>query len=138
MRFRTSPLLLALLATIACGDSNEPNNDNVSPPADTDITIVRGASTAGPNAFSPGNLTISLASKTQVKWFNNDFTTGGGYGGGGGTSVTHRLVSNDGTTFTSSNIPGRGTFVANLSAPGAIAYHCTIHPGMTGTITVNP
>lgn len=100
-----------------------------------DIQIVRAAVTSGPNAFSPPNFAISLATQTMVTWWNRDLIETGSYGNAG---VTHRLVSDDGTTFTSGNILPNGTFVATLSAPGSYAYHCSVHPAMTGTVTVNP
>jgi plastocyanin len=52
----------------------------------------------------------------------------------GGTTV-------DGTTFTSSGIvfpaPGHDTFALTFPIAGTYAYHCLIHPGMDGTVTVN-
>jgi plastocyanin len=124
---------LALLILPACGSSSDPGNEpNL---VAHDVRVTQGATGKGPNAFSPANFTISLASQNTVKWLNRDFSGSGGYGN---TGVTHRLVSDDGTSFASSNIPSNGTFVATLNAPGAYAYHCSIHPAMTGTVTVNP
>ena len=52
----------------------------------------------------------------------------------GGTSVT-------GTTFTSSGIvvpaPGHDTYRFTFPTAGTYAFHCLIHPGMDGTVTVN-
>lgn len=101
-----------------------------------DVRIVDGAALQGPSAFSPSDFTLSLAAATTVTWWNRDFSGSGPYGTG--AAVTHRLVSDDGVTFASSNIPGNGTFVVSLSAPGSYGYHCSIHPAMTGTLTVNP
>jgi plastocyanin len=126
---------LLLLAVIAAGCNTSESCDCPAPP-DHDVEITQGASIKGPNAFSPANFIISLANKTTVTWLNRDFSGTGPYGGGSG--VTHRLVSDDGTTFTSGNIPSNGTFTATLSAPGSYGYHCSIHPAMTGTLTVNP
>ena len=120
------PLLLGLV--IGCNSSGPCD----CPPVD--VTITQGASGKGPNAFSPANFALSLASQTTVRWQNRDGTSGG-YGNAG---ITHRLVSDDGVTFSSSNIPPEGTFVATLSATGSYGYHCSIHPAMTGTLTVNP
>jgi plastocyanin len=72
-------------------------------------------------SFSPAGVTI--AHGQAVCWQN----TG---------SVTHTVTSNDGTSF-DSNLPGGQTFVHTFSTPGSFAYRCTIHAGMTGTITVN-
>ena len=40
--------------------------------------------------------------------------------------------------FSSGNMADSETFTFTFTAPGTYAYHCTIHPTMVGTITVNP
>ena len=132
MMLRFSLLFLAFGAA-ACNTSE---SCDCVPLPDHDVEITQGAPSKGANAFSPANFAISLASQTTVTWLNQDFSGSGPYGGGSG--VTHRLVSNDGTTFTSGNIASNGTYTATLSAPGTYSYHCSIHPAMTGTLTVNP
>ncbi len=50
----------------------------------------------------------------------------------GGTSV-------DGTAFTSSGFKLLGdSYALKFPTPGTYVYHCLIHPGMVGTIVVNP
>jgi plastocyanin len=97
------------------------------------VEIVRDAPLLGPNAFSPPTAVISLSSQSMVTWYNADFST---YGGALGT--THHLKSDDGTTFDSGLLAPNGTFHATFTAPGTYPYHCEIHTGMTGTVTVNP
>jgi plastocyanin len=123
-------LMIVALALTGCG-GNDPSSD---PNIPHDIAVTQGASGKGASAFSPANFTLSLASQTRVTWLNRDVGSGG-YGNNG---VTHRLASDDGTSFSSGNIPPNGTFVATMSAPGTYVYHCSIHPTMTGTVTVNP
>jgi plastocyanin len=101
-----------------------------------DITIKKNALTLGANAFSPANLTISLAQKTKVIFYNGDITGSGSYGGSSGTS--HRLITDDGTTFHSSTLAPGDFFSPIFHITGTFAYHCEIHPTMTGTVTVNP
>jgi plastocyanin len=124
-------LLLAVGLLAACSTS-ESDNEPIAVPHD--VTITQGAQSKGANAFSPGTFTVSIAAQTTVNWQNRDFS-GSGYNSPG---VTHRLVSDDGLTFASGNIPSNGTFEFSLTAPGSIGYHCSIHPAMTGTLTVNP
>ena len=128
----TIRISLAVLTLVAAACNTSESCDCVPLP-DHDVLITQGATSKGPNAFAPATLTISLAGQTTVTWLNRDFS-GGTYGAG----VTHRLVSDDGVTFSSANIPSNGTFVATLSTPGSYGYHCSIHPAMTGTLTVNP
>jgi plastocyanin len=39
-------------------------------------------------------------------------------------------------TFDSGNISQGTSYSLTLTIPGTYAYHCSIHPGMTGTIVV--
>ena len=128
-RYATVAMLIVLAAAWSC--SGNPNGNEVAPPHD--VAIVQGAPLAGPNAFSPPNEVISLASQNEVTWYNADFMS---YGGAAGT--VHHLKADDGTTFDSGTLAPGGVFHATFSAPGTYAYHCEIHPGMTGTVTVNP
>ncbi len=72
-------------------------------------------------AFAPADLTIS-AGQTVV-WTNSD-------------STTHTVTSDDGTTFDSGNLNNGDTFSYTFNTPGTYSYHCSIHPFMTGTVTV--
>jgi plastocyanin len=119
------------VVTALCSCSN-PGGDNLGVPPH-DVEIVMNAPQLGANAFSPSSANISLASQNTVIWYNADFST---YGGSFGT--THHLKSDDGTTFDSGLLAPNGVFQTTITVPGTYAYHCEIHPGMTGTITVNP
>ena len=72
-------------------------------------------------AFSPSSLTVKAG--TKVTWTNND-----GY--------AHTVTSDDGTSFSSGNVAGSGTFAFTPTTPATYKYHCNIHSGMTGTIIV--
>jgi len=50
-------------------------------------------------------------------------------------AVTHTVTS-DNAAWDSGNIPAGGTFKFTFTTAGTFPYHCTIHPGMTGTIIV--
>jgi plastocyanin len=110
--------LASLAATAACSSDN--NNGGVT----RDVTIVSGASTKGAAAFSPNPFTESAATRSEVIWANDDGTT-------------HRVVS-DAPLFDSGNLGNGGTFTFNFTAPGTYTYHCSIHPTMVGTITIDP
>jgi plastocyanin len=115
---RTALLALTSLAVLACSSSTDNN-----PPPGSDVSIV---SSSGAGAFSPNPFVISLATQTSVKW-------------GNATGVTHHLLA-DGATpeFNSGNIGSGGSFTHTFTTAGSYPYHCTIHPTMVGTITVNP
>jgi plastocyanin len=62
-----------------------------------------------------------VATGTTVTWVNND-------------SITHTTTSNGGTW--NGNLAPGASFSFTFAAPGTYPYHCTIHPNMIGTITV--
>jgi autotransporter-associated beta strand protein len=84
------------------------------PVAPIDITGINGAQSFSPN---PAIVTPGQA----IVWRNS----------GGG--VTHRLVANDGS-FDTGNIAGGATSAAVTVKSDNVAYHCSLHPSMTGTI----
>jgi plastocyanin len=138
---RAVPVLF--LTAAACGsDSGGPNpgqNNNPPPPANvgTDINITEGASTRTTTAFSPNPKVVSLGGNPSVavRWINGDIT-GGDYTQG--VATVHTIVSDNGAFASSGNLGGNSTHTVTLSAAGNYNYHCSIHPNMVGTITVNP
>jgi plastocyanin len=120
------------LVPVMTACSGSPNGSDAGVPPH-DVEIVFDAPQQGPNAFSPPDAVISLASQNTVTWYNADLSL---YGGAAGT--THHLKSDDGTTFDSGLLAPNGVFQATIAVPGTYAYHCEIHPGMTGSVTVNP
>src|SRR5437763_14648319 len=87
-------------------------------PGTSTISIV---GSAGPGAFNPNPITI--ASGDSVAWTNNDFTI-------------HHIVLDDGT-YDGGNLPPGASSPAPAALTANATYHCTIHPSMTGTITVS-
>ena len=128
---RRIPILIGLATVIGIGCTTGTEPGNVP---SGDVAIVQGASTKGANAFSPNPYSESFATKASVKWVNADVGTGG-YGGSGG--VTHHLVSNT-ALFDSGTLGPGSTYTFTFAGAGSYPYHCTIHPTMTGTITLTP
>jgi plastocyanin len=81
--------------------------------ADEDVTI------AG-FAFSPATVTVSVGD--TVTWTNND-------------GVAHTATANNGA-FDTDNIAGGDSDSVTFDSAGTFAYHCEIHPAMTGTVVV--
>ena len=69
-------------------------------------------------AFSPSALTITKGA--TVTWTNND-------------SAPHQIAS---ATFNSQALSQGQTYSFTFTQPGTYSYSCSIHPSMTGTITV--
>jgi plastocyanin len=84
------------------------------------ISIVRGASTLTSTAYNPNPITVAVGSTVVVT--NND-------------TVTHDATAENKSFATGLIAPGASANVT-LQTAGRITYFCTIHPGMTGVITV--
>ena len=72
-------------------------------------------------AFDPGTKTVAVG--TTITWTNKD-------------AIAHTVTSNSGTPLSSGNIGSNGTYSYTFTVAGTYAYHCAIHPSMTGSITV--
>jgi plastocyanin len=72
--------------------------------------------------FSPADLTI--APGTTVTWINND-------------DIPHAIVETD-AHFRSKALDTGDKFSFTFGAAGHFSYFCSLHPHMTGSITVTP
>jgi plastocyanin len=72
--------------------------------------------------FSPEKLTVVAG--TKVTWVNHD-------------QVPHTVVEKD-RKFHSSALDTNDSYSFTFNTPGVYQYFCTLHPTMTGTITVAP
>ncbi len=114
-------ILTALVA--GCGKASSPSPTGPSPtpsPSSSAVSIVSGAASKGASAFAPNPITISTG--MTVTWMNND-------------SITHTSTSDTGAWNSGSLAPG-ASFSHTFQSAGTFSYHCTIHPGMVGTVTV--
>ena len=71
-------------------------------------------------AFSPATVTVTEGD--TVTWSNSD-------------AVAHTATAEDGS-FDTGSIGGGSSDFVTFDAAGTFAYHCTIHPSMTGTVVV--
>jgi plastocyanin len=129
MSFRFLSILFAGFLLASCGNSNSSTPSAPTPtPTPTPTpsgpaassSIVNGAFGLTTTAFSPNPLSIAVG--TTVTWMNNDVTT-------------HNATADNGSFATGSIGPGSSASVKFQTA-GSFVYHCTIHPGMVGTVNV--
>jgi plastocyanin len=121
-------LATALALSIACSSSSSPSSPSTpspsSPPAtggpSSPVAIPSGAESLGNRAYAPDDLTVTAG--TTVTWTNND-------------SIAHTSTS-DGSGWNSGLVAPGGQFSQTFQTPGTFSYHCTIHPGMVGTVVV--
>jgi plastocyanin len=71
-------------------------------------------------AFDPATVTIKAGE--SVTWTNQD-------------SMNHTVVADQGE-FKSGELANGATFSFTFDKAGSYAYHCSIHPSMTGTVVV--
>jgi plastocyanin len=84
------------------------------------VTIPARAEFLGDRAYTPDNLDVTVG--TSVTWTNTD-------------STSHTSTS-DGAGWNSGTIAPGGRFSVVLQTAGTFHYHCSIHPGMVGTVVV--
>jgi len=117
--------VMALVLGVSCSDSSTPSGPSDTPgggggtPADLTITIV---GMNGSQSFSPNPGTIRVGQR--VAWLNAD-------------SVAHTATANGGSFNTGILAPGSTSAAITITAAGSFGYHCTLHPEMVGTLTVN-
>jgi plastocyanin len=129
----TAPPTSAPAATVA-----QPTTQPATPPAATAASPTESAAAPAAGAamvniveppfkqpqewhYDPAALTVKVGE--TITWTN----TG---------AVLHTVTADDGSAFDSGNLNPKATFTFTPRQAGTIAYHCTLHPWMKGTITV--
>ena len=122
-------LLVCAAALAACGGSGaSPAASVAASAAAPSNAALSEAPAAGGDAvaiqnFAFGPASLSVAAGTTVTWTNND-------------TAPHTATADD-ESFDSSSIAPGATFSQAFETAGTFAYHCSLHPNMTGTIEVN-
>lgn len=118
----------ALAVVVSCGGgdsstsptSNTPNTPTVPTTPTTPATPVSTDKvTVSDNQFSPNSIQVSPGTAVTWTWSPN--------------SADHNVSFADGT---SSGNKSSGSYTRTFSAAGTFPYSCTLHPGMSGTVTV--
>jgi plastocyanin len=121
-------ILLALCATLAlvaagCGGDDDSGGGDST-------TAAPSASSSGGEVeikmqniqFAPKDTTVKVGQK--VKWVNEDTTD-------------HNVSADSGADFKSDDFGKGASFEFTPDKAGTIEYECTLHPGMTATLTVS-
>jgi plastocyanin len=119
MRRLTIPLLLLALFAAACGGDDDGGADQgaSSEACPSDAVVIKMVDIK----FDPEDATAGVGQ--QVCWINED-------------TVQHNAVAEEGGQFKSDLFNKGQTFTTTVEDPGTIDYVCTVHPSMTGTLTV--
>jgi plastocyanin len=114
-----SPVIVLLIIALnfaGCSDNNSPTGPGNGGTPGTNEVFMQNS------AFTPPNLNVAVG--TTVKWINKD-------------NLTHNVISqNPNEPFNSGNMNLNAEFIHTFNEAGTFNYHCSLHPGMTGVITV--
>jgi len=113
------PLLLLALFAAACGGDDDGGGEGgaSSEACPSGAVVIKMVDIK----FDPQDATAGVGQ--DVCWINED-------------TIDHNAVAESGADF-KSELYGKGeTFPAAIDSPGTVEYVCTVHPGMTGTLTV--
>jgi plastocyanin len=116
-------IILSVLAVsvTACGSTKSATAPSPTP-AGVAVSIPVGArSSSGAGGFAPNPITVPVG--TTVTWTNND------------TTAAHDVASDTGL-WNSNSMAAGAQFSFVFQTKGTFPYHCTVHSGMIGTVTV--
>ena len=117
-----SAVLALALGLAACGGSSGGGSTSASTSAPASSSSGGGVEIKMQNIqFAPKDTTVKVGQK--VTWTNDDNTD-------------HNVTADSGADFKSKDFGNGGTFSFTPDKAGTIKYECTIHPGMTATLTV--
>ena len=134
MRFLRFPRLVLILAALgpSCGGGgstpsapgNPATTTTTVPPATGNADLVISIlGDQGGMSFSPANATLRVGQ--TVAWRNTD-------------TDLHTATQNSGGFNTGNITRGSTSAPIAMTAAGSFPYHCVLHPGMVGSLTVNP
>lgn len=134
MRFLRFPRLVLILAALgpSCGGggsspsapANPTTTTTTVPPATAAADLVISIlGDQGGMSFSPATATLRVGQ--TVAWRNTD-------------TDLHTATQNSGSFNTGNITRGSTSAPIAMTAAGAFPYHCALHPGMVGSLTVNP
>lgn len=109
-------ILCACLALVGCGGDS--GGGKAAPAVSGDTVTIEMKDTK----FVPENATVKVGQ--TVRWINRD-------------TIDHNAVADEGADFKSELFGNGKTFDWKADKAGTVKYECTIHPGMTGTLTVS-
>jgi plastocyanin len=116
-------LISILMISNSCSKSTAYNTPNTGNTGGTGGTGGPGANQVFIQgmAFNPASITVTAG--TTITWTNKD-------------AISHTVTS-DSNAFNSGTVKSGATFSFTFATAGTYSYHCTIHPSMVASVTVN-
>jgi plastocyanin len=123
--FYLASFLTCVVALSGCGGgSSSPMPTTPTPPpggaTPTTVSIAMGAASLTTTAYVPDSVKVPIGG--TVNWTNNDV-------------IAHNVNSTT-NVFSSPIMEAGATFSQTFMTAGTFPYYCTLHVGMTGTVTV--
>jgi plastocyanin len=116
--FMRAPLALLITVAVLAGCGGDDGGEAASSAAcPSDAVTIKMVDTQ----FEPKQATAGVGQ--EVCWVNED-------------SIQHNAVAESGADFKSDLFNKGQTFTATVDSPGTVKYVCTVHPGMTGELTI--
>jgi plastocyanin len=145
--------LTICLFVVACGGATTPSPTAAPPTAAPPTAAPTEAPTEAPTAAPPtatavaatcedvtgGGATAAVeAAAAGFEWAPADFTAAVGdvITWTNADDAPHRVATNDGSCRMTSNMGNGDSRSLQFTVAGEYAYRCTIHPSMTGVITI--
>ncbi|MEO5815949.1 MAG: plastocyanin/azurin family copper-binding protein [Gemmatimonadaceae bacterium] len=122
MRHYSAVLAFATLV-VSCGGSSSTGNPITTPviPSTPTAPIVTTSVALQNSSFSPAN--IQVASNAVVTFSNND-------------AIAHNVTFSNGSIGTTGDYSSGSKTLTMPAAVGDYPFRCTLHAGMSGTVTV--
>ncbi len=124
----------------ACGGDDDDDAADTTPDteATTDDTEAGEDATEETVAVDADNVEDPVVVAVDFAFTVSEPITGGGgeFGVANDDPATHTFTADDGTSFDEEIPAATQIFVTTPSEPGEYAFHCEIHPTMTGTLVV--
>jgi plastocyanin len=121
MRRIATPVLVLALFVAACGggddDGGGGEQGSSSEACPSGAVVIKMVDIK----FDPEDATAGVGD--EICWVNED-------------TIEHNAVDEQGGKFKSELFGKGATFTTTIDEPGTIDYVCTVHPGMTGKLTI--
>jgi plastocyanin len=122
MRVFSSLLIISAAVTLsACGGGGDSTSPGGSTNPGNTAPVQTNAVGVADDNFTPPSIVVSAGTTVTWTWAPG--------------ASTHNVTFDDGTT-SGDRSPASGPFSRTFASVGTFNYHCTIHPGMTGLVTV--
>ena len=120
MKLRLGIIAGLIALTVGCSSYSPSTPSGGTGVTGTPVSIVSNAGNLTNTAYAPNPITIGVGE--TITWVNND-------------REAHTSAGDDGSWNSGTIGPG-ANFSRTFPTAGTFTYHCTIHPGMIGSVTV--